>query len=215
MFYIDTYADKYQKMQGFPITIIDKDNEYIQAYMSFEQSTRSTYDIAMRAATIDALITMEDINKLKVGQLFYKNIIPDEIYFIQSVNKSEQQIKSKNINAIKQNSYTTILRKEYDEDSEKVIYKEYYSEIISFVSLQNKDEKNFAPGTEDTTIFNIQVPKKNIITDEFYNIKTSDRILLKDFNSNYTQELKIESIDAFGVPGVIRIYATRDTRTGD
>ena len=213
--YIDSYADKYQELQGYQITIIDKDNKCINAYMSFEQSTRSTYDIAMRAATIDALITMKDINKLKVGQLFYKNIIPNEIYFIQSINKSEQQPKSKNINAIKQNSFTTILRKEYDEDSQNEIYKEYYSEIISFVSLQNKDEKNFAAGTEDTTIYNIQIPKKDIITDKFYDIKTSDRIKIKDFNSNYIQELKIESIDAFGIPGVIRIYATTDTRTGE
>ena len=100
MFWVDGYADLYQKIQGFEIVILEKDKN-LEAYLSFEQSTRSTYDIAMRDATIDGLVTMEDISKLKVSQIFYKKVQPDELFIVQSVNKSEQQPKSKNINAIK------------------------------------------------------------------------------------------------------------------
>ena len=213
MYYIDAYADMYQKLQGFEIVILEKQKN-LKAYLSFEQSTRSTYDIAMRDATIDGLVTMDNIEDLKVSQIFYKVVNPKELFIIQSINKSEQQIKSLNINAIKQNSFVNIVRKEYNSESKKEIYTNIYEDIISFVSMQNKEQKNFAAGIEDNTIVNIQIPKKNIVEDYMYNIKNLDRIILKDLEKNKKDEIKIESIDAYGVPGVIRIQGTFDTRTG-
>lgn len=214
MYYCDPYADKYQKLQGFEITILEKNNEKIPAYLSFEQSTRSTYDIAMREATIDGLVTMDNISRLRSSQIFYKNLNPTELFIIQAVNKTEQQKKSKNINAIKQNCFVTLLRKQYDEDKEEEIYKILYENIISFVSIQNKDEKNFAAGTEDNTNVSIQIPKKDIIGDFVYDVDNSDRIILEDMNRDVSKQVKIESIDAFGVSGIIKIYGTFETRTG-
>lgn len=213
MFWVDGYADLYQKIQGFEIVILEKDKN-LEAYLSFEQSTRSTYDIAMRDATIDGLVTMKDISKLKVSQIFYKKVQPDELFIIQSVNKSEQQPKSKNINAIKQNSFVTILRKQYDPELKKEVYKPIYENIISFVSIQNKDEKNFNPGIEDNTVLNIQIPKKDFVNDVVYDVKNLDRIIIQDFSKTRKDEVKIESIDAYGVPGVFRIQGVFDTRTG-
>lgn len=213
MFWVDGYADLYQKIQGFEIVILEK-NKNLEAYLSFEQSTRSTYDIAMRDATIDGLVTMEDISKLKVSQIFYKKVQPDELFIVQSVNKSEQQPKSKNINAIKQNSFITILRKQYDAELKKEVYKPIYENIISFVSIQNKDEKNFNPGIEDNTVLNIQIPKKDFVNDVVYDVKNLDRIIIQNFSKTRKDEVKIESIDAYGVPGVFRIQGTFDTRTG-
>ena len=214
MYWVDGYADLYQKIQGFEIVILDKDKN-LEAYGSFEPSTRSTYDIAMRDATVDGLITMEDISKLKVSQIFYKKVQPDELFIIQSVNKSEQQPKSKNINAIKQNSFVTILRKQYDATAKKELYKPVYEDIISFVSIQNKDQKNFNAGVEDNTVLNIQIPKKDFVKDVVYEIKNLDRILIQDFSKTRKDEVKIESVDAYGVPGVFRIQGTFDTRTGN
>ena len=214
MYWLDGYADLYQKIQGFEIVILDKDNEKLDAYLSFEQSTRSTYDIAMRDATIDGLVTMENISQLKTSQIFYKKIQPDELFIIQSVNKSEQQVKSKNINAIKQNSFVTVLRKKYNKEIKKEEYQPLYENIISFVSIQNKDQKNFSPGVEDNTTLNIQIPKKDIVNDIIYDVKNLDRIILEDFNRTRKDEIKIESIDAYGVPGILRIQGTFDTRTG-
>ena len=213
MFWVDGYADLYQKIQGFEIVILEKDKN-LEAYLSFEQSTRSTYDIAMRDATIDGLVTMKDISKLKVSQIFYKKVQPDELFIVQSVNKSEQQPKSKNINAIKQNSFVTILRKQYDPELKKEVYKPIYENIISFVSIQNKDEKNFNPGIEDNTVLNIQIPKKDFVNDVVYDVKNLDRIIIQDFSKTRKDEVKIESIDAYGVPGVFRIQGVFDTRTG-
>lgn len=213
MFWVDGYADLYQKIQGFEIVILEKDKN-LEAYLSFEQSTRSTYDIAMRDATIDGLVTMKDISKLKVSQIFYKKVQPDELFIVQSVNKSEQQPKSKNINAIKQNSFVTILRKQYDSELKKEVYKPIYENIISFVSIQNKDEKNFNPGIEDNTVLNIQIPKKDFVNDVVYDVKNLDRIIIQDFSKTRKDEVKIESIDAYGVPGVFRIQGVFDTRTG-
>lgn len=213
MFWVDGYADLYQKIQGFEIVILEKDKN-LEAYLSFEQSTRSTYDIAMRDATIDGLVTMKDISKLKVSQIFYKKVQPDELFIVQSVNKSEQQPKSKNINAIKQNSFVTILRKQYDSEFKKEVYKPIYENIISFISIQNKDEKNFNPGIEDNTVLNIQIPKKDFVNDVVYDVKNLDRIIIQDFSKTRKDEVKIESIDAYGVPGVFRIQGVFDTRTG-
>lgn len=212
--YCDPYADLYQKFQGFEIKLIDKNNEEIDGYLSFEQSTMSTYDIAMRDATIDGLVTMEDITKLKLGQIFYKVVNPQELFIIQAINKSEQQEKSKNINAIKQNCFITIERKQYDKEQKAEVYKPVYSEIIGFVSIQNKDQKNFAAGVEDNTVLNIQIAKKDIVKDIIYEVKNLDRIIIQDLNKIRKDEVKIESIDAYGVPGVLRIYGTFDTRTG-
>lgn len=214
MYWNDSYADKYQKVQGFKIVILGKDNKNLDAYLSMEQSTRSTYDIAMRDATIDGLVTMDDISLLKPGQLFYKEVDPTSIFIIQAVNKLEQQEKSKNINAIKQNSFVTVLRKQYSKEQKKELYLPVYDEIISFVSLQNKDERNFTPGTEDNTVINIQIPRIDFVNDIIFDVKVQDRILLQDFGKTRKENVKIESIDAYGVPGVLRIQGVFDTRTG-
>lgn len=214
MYWVDGYADLYQKINGFKIVILGKDNKNLDAYLSMEQSTRSTYDIAMRDATIDGLVTMDDISLLKPSQLFYKEVDPTSIFIIQAVNKLEQQEKSKNINAIKQNSFVTILRKQYSKEQKKELYLPVYNEIISFVSLQNKDERNFTPGTEDNTVINIQIPRIDFVNDIIFDVKVQDRILLQDFGKTRKENVKIESIDAYGVPGVLRIQGVFDTRTG-
>lgn len=214
MYWVDGYADLYQKLNGFEIVILGKDNEKIDAYLSMKQSTRSTYDIAMRDATIDGLVTMEDISQLKPSQLFYKKVDPSNIFIIQAVNKLEQQPKSKNINAIKQNSHVTVLRKQYDKEKKKELYLPIHENVISFVSLQNKDEKNFNPGTEDNTILNIQIPRFDFVNDIIFDVKTQDRIIIQDFDKTRKENVKIESVDAYGVPGVLRIQGVFDTRTG-
>lgn len=214
MYWVDGYADLYQKINGFKIVILGKDNNNLDAYLSMKQSTRSTYDIAMRDATIDGLVTMDDISLLKPSQLFYKEVDPTSIFIIQAVNKLEQQEKSKNINAIKQNSFVTVLRKQYSKEQKKELYLPVYEEIISFVSLQNKDERNFTPGTEDNTVINIQIPRIDFVNDIIFDVKVQDRILLQDFGKTREENVKIESIDAYGVPGVLRIQGVFDTRTG-
>lgn len=212
--YLDGYAHLYQKINGFKIRIKAPNNTELKGYLSLEPSTRSTYDIAMRDATINGLVTMDDIDKLKPGQIFYKEAVPDELFILQSMNKNEFQKNTKNINAVKQNCFVTVKRKEYNEETGNEEYMDIYSDLVSFVSMQNKDSKNFAAGIEDTTNINIQIPKRDI-DDNLYRIHNEDRIILKNLQKDLEKEVKVESIDDFGVPGVIRIYGTYDTRTGD
>lgn len=212
--YLDGYAHLYQKINGFKIRIKAPNNTELKGYLSLEPSTRSTYDIAMRDATINGLITMDNIDKLKPGQIFYKESVPDELFILQSMNKNEFQKNTKNINAVKQNCFVTVQRKEYNEDTGNEEYMDIYSDLIAFVSMQNKDSKNFAAGIEDTTNINIQIPKRDI-DDNLYRIHNEDRIILKNLQKDLEKEVKVESIDDFGVPGVTRIYGTYDTRTGD
>lgn len=80
--------------------------------------------------------------------------------------------------------------------------------------MQNKDEKNFAAGIEDNTVITIQIPKRNY-SGEIYKINNQDRIILKNIQNDLKSEIKVESINPYGVPGVIIIYGTYDTRTGD
>lgn len=212
--YPDAYAHIYQKMEGFKIKIYAPKNQLLEGYLSLKPSTRSTYDIAMRDATIDGLITMDKIKELKPSQIFYRVDVPDEKFILQSVNQFEFQQNTRNINAIKQNSFVAVQRKMYDEDAGEEKYTEIYKDLVSFVTMQSKDEKNFAAGIEDNTIINIQIPKRNI-NQEITNINVGDRIILTNVEKEMSRKVKIESVNAFGVPGIIMVYGTFDTRTGD
>ena len=212
--YPDAYAHLYQKMEGFKIKIFAPNNRLLQGYLSANPSTRSTYDLAMKDATIDGLITMDEIDKLKPSQIFFKENNPKELFILQAVNEFEFQKNTRNISAIKQNCYVTVERKGYNEEINKEEYLPIYENLTSFVSITNKDEKNFAAGVEDTTNINIQIPKRDI-AGTINIVKNEDRIILSNINKDYSKQVKIESIDAFGVPGVIRIYGTFDTRSGD
>lgn len=212
--YPDAYAHIYQKMEGFKIKIYAPNNKFFEGYLSLKPSTRSTYDIAMRDATIDGLITMDKIKELKPSQIFYRIDSPDEKFILQSVNQFEFQQNTRNINAIKQNSFVTIQRKMYDEEVGEEKFKEIHKDLISFVTMQNKDEKNFAAGIEDNTTVNIQIPKRNI-NQEISSIDVGDRIILSNVEKEMSKRVKVESVNTFGVPGIIMIYGTFDTRTGD
>ena len=212
--YPEAYAHIYQKMQGFKIKIYAPENKLLEGYLSLEPSTRSTYDIAMRDATIDGLITMDEIEKLKPSQIFYREEMPDELFILQSVNKFEFQENTRNINAIKQNSFVTVQRKQYNEEILEEKYSDLYIDLVSFVTMQNKDEKNFAAGIEDNTVINIQIPKTNVNKD-IIDVQVADRIILKDLEKQMSRKIKVESVNAFAVPGIIMISGTFDTRTGD
>lgn len=214
MRYPEAYAHIYQKMQGFKINIKAPEDKLYIGYLSLTPSTRSTYDIAMRDATIDGLITMDDIEKLKPGQLFFRENNPSQLFILQSVNQFEMQLHTRSINAIKQNSTVTVKRKQYNEETYNDEYMNIYEDVVSFVTMQNKDEKNFQAGVEDNTSISIQIPKRNI-NGELYIINNGDRIILSNLEKDMIRNIKIESIDEYGVPGVIRIFGTYETRTGE
>lgn len=212
--YHDAYAHLYQKINGFKVKIKVAAEKEVVGYLSLKPSTRSTYDIAMRDATIDGLLTSDKIKDIKPGQIFYKINNPNELFILQSVNEFEFQETTRNINAIKQNSFVTIQRKSFNEERGIEEYKDIYIDLISFITSQNKDEKNFAAGIEDNTILSIQVPKRDL-DGNIYDIQNLDRIILKNKEKDLSKIIKIESIDSFGVPGIIRIFGTYDTRTGE
>ena len=212
--YYDAYADKYQKINGFRIHVKAPKGEEYLGYLSLKPSTRSTYDIAMRDATIDGLITMDDIDKLQPGQIFYREVQPNELFILQSVNEFEHQKITRNINAIKQNSFVTVQRKQYNDETETEEYMDIYKNVISFVTMRNQDEKNFAAGVEDNTFLNIQIPKRDI-EGNLYVINNGDRVVLRNLQGDLSREIKVESMNEFGVPGVVIINGTFETRTGD
>ena len=214
MRYPEAYAHIYQKMEGFKIKIKVSSTEEITGYLSLNPSTRSTYDIAMRDATIDGLITMDDIKRLKPGQIFYREISPNEIFILQSVNQFEMQFYTRNINAIKQNSTVTIQRLGYDEKTGEETYQDVYTDVISFVTMELRDEKNFQPRVEDETRISLQIPKRDL-DGNLYILNNEDRFILSNLEKDMVRKVKIESIDEYGVPGVIRIFGTYETRTGE
>lgn len=214
MSYYDAYADIYQKINGFKIYVKAPNNRKYEGYLSLKPSTRSTYDIAMRDATIDGLITMDEIDKLIPGQIFYRDVQPNELFILQSVNEFEHQKNTRNINAIKQNSIITVKRKKYNEETGENEYMNIYENVISFVTMQNKDEKNFGAGVEDNTFLNIQIPKRDV-DGNIYIVNNGDRVVLRNLQGDLSREVKVESMNEFGVPGVVIINGTFETRTGD
>ena len=214
MRYPEAYAHLYQKMEGFKIKIKISSTEEVTGYLSLKPSTRSTYDIAMRDATIDGLITMDDIKLLKPSQIFYREITPNEIFILQSVNQFEMQLHTRSINAIKQNSTVTIQRLAYDSKKGEETYQDIYTDVISFVTMELRDEKNFQPGVEDETRISLQIPKRDL-DGNLYVLNNGDRFILKNLEKDMVRKVKIESIDEYGVPGIIRIFGTYETRTGE
>ena len=212
--YHDAYAHLYQKINGFKVKIKVAAEKEVVGYLSLKPSTRSTYDIAMRDATIDGLLTSDKIKDIKPSQIFYRINNPNELFILQSVNEFEFQETTRNINAIKQNSFATIQRKSFNEERGIEEYKDIYIDLISFITSQNKDEKNFAAGIEDNTILSIQVPKRDLDSN-IYDIQNLDKKIIKSKEKDLSKIIKIESIDSFGVPGIIRIFGTYDTRTGE
>ena len=212
--YHDAYAHLYQKINGFKVKIKVAAEKEVVGYLSLKPSTRSTYDIAMRDATIDGLLTSDKIKDIKPSQIFYRINNPNELFILQSVNEFEFQETTRNINAIKQNSFATIQRKSFNEERGIEEYKDIYIDLISFITSQNKDEKNFAAGIEDNTILSIQVPKRDL-DGNIYDIQNLDKKIIKSKEKDLSKIIKIESIDSFGVPGIIRIFGTYDTRTGE
>lgn len=206
--WLDSYADKYQRINGFKMKLKTSEKEEIEGFISLQPSTRSTYDIAMRDATIDGLVTMDKIEELKPGRIFYKMDLPNELFILQSVNKFEFQRKTMRVNAIKQNCYVTIQRMNYENSD----YEDIYMDLVSFVTMQSKDEKNFAAGTEDNTLLTIQIPKIDY-NNEIYQVLNEDRILLKNLDKKLERNIKVESVNSFAIPGIIMISGTFDTRT--
>ena len=214
MRYPEAYAHIYQKMQGFKIDVKVSSTETLVGYLSLKPSTRSTYDIAMRDATIDGLITMDEIERLKPGQIFHKENNPNEIFILQSVNEFEMQFYTRSINAIKQNSTVTVQRLAYDENRGEETYQDVYADVISFVTMELRDEKNFQPGVEDETRISLQIPKRDL-DGNLYVLNNGDRFILTNLEKDLSRQIKIESIDEYGVPGIIRIFGTYETRTGE
>lgn len=206
--WVDSYADKYQRINGFKMKLKVSEEEELEGFISLEPSTRSTYDIAMRDATIDGLVTMDKIQELKPGRIFYKTDLPNELFILQSVNKFEFQKNSMRVNAIKQNCFVTVQRMNFESNE----YEDIYTDLVSFVTMQSKDEKNFAAGTEDNTLLTIQIPKINY-ENEIYQVLNEDRILLKNLDKKLERNIKVESINSFAIPGIIMISGTFDTRT--
>jgi hypothetical protein len=124
------------------------------------------------------------------------------------------QFYTRNINAIKQNSTVTIQRLTYDPEQSKDVYQDIYTDIVSFVTMELRDEKNFQPGTEDETRISLQIPKRDL-DGNLYVLNNGDRFILSNLEKDMIRKVKIESIDEYGVPGVIRIFGTYETRTGE
>ena len=102
----------------------------------------------------------------------------------------------------------------YNDETYKDEYQDIYNDVISLVSIERRHEKNFQPGVEDESRVSIQIPKRDI-EGNLHIIHNADRLLLSTLEKEVTRRIKVESVDEYGVPGVVRIFGTFDTRTGE
>lgn len=213
MQWIDAYATMYQKANGFPVTILAKPNNK-KGYLSMKPTTRAAYDLSMRENSIDGIITVDDITtQIQAGDVFFLNTDPTNIYIIQTCSYWEQQPDTRNINAIKVNCLVNIQRYGFkDETSTKEEWYDVYQNVYGFISEVLKDSKNFNAGMEIATVKSVQIPKLDI-NKNMYMVQENDRILVSNLlDLNYKIKIQIESMDSFGVQGVIRLQGTQDIR---
>lgn len=213
MVWIDAYSEKYQRANGFPVTILSKPNNF-KAFLSLKPTTRAAYDLSMREDSIDGIITLNNVQKnLKAGQEFYINTAPNDVYIIQTCSYWEQQPNTRNINAVRSNCIVSIQRYGFKDDtSEKEEWYDLYNNIDGYISETLKESKNFDAGFEVDTWKNIQIPQFNI-DGKFYDVKERDRIVVYSrLDKSRKLEVYAESVDMFGINGVIRIMGTLDIR---
>ena len=223
MYWIDSYADKYQKINGFEANINTFEGEK-EAWISMKPTTRAAYDLSMRENTIDGLITMDDIECLKSGYTYYLKEDPNNLYFIQTLSKWETQPKSKNFNAIRCNCKVTIQRKGFKEDNPEEQWIDIYKDVPASFSNTLSDSKNFNAGFEVTTIKIIQLPMWEFIEEEDENgeikriekarvIKENDKVIVtNDLSEDLKCEIHVESVDNFGISGTVKLQGTQDMR---
>lgn len=223
MYWIDSYADKYQKINGFEANINTFEGEK-KAWISMKPTTRAAYDLSMRENTIDGLITMDDIECLKSGYTYYLKQDPNNLYFIQTLSKWETQKKSKNFNAIRCNCKVTIQRKGFKEDNPEEQWIDIYKDVPASFSNTLSDSKNFNAGFEVTTIKIIQLPMWEFIEEEDENgeikriekarvIKENDKVIVtNDLSEDLKCEIHVESVDNFGISGTVKLQGTQDMR---
>lgn len=213
MYWIDAYSELYQKANGFPITIFSKPYNK-KGYLSMKPTTRAAYDLSMRENSIDGIITLDNIQKeLKAGMVFSIDTEPESKYIIQTYSYWEQQPNTRNINAVRCNCYITVQRYGFkDSNSTEEEWYEVYKDINGFVSETLKEGKNFNAGVEVNTWKVVQIPKFDI-DENIYDIKETDRVLVRGLlNSDRYMKINLESVDAFGINGVIRMQGNLDMR---
>lgn len=213
MYWIDGYSEIYQRANGFPITVLAKP-ENKKGYLSMKPTTRAAYDLSMRENSIDGIVTMDNVETdLKAGMMFYIDTDPAGKYIVQTYSYWEQQPNTRNINAVKCNCSITIQRYGFkDATSTKEEWYDVYKDIDGFVSETLKEGKNFNAGVEVATWKIVQIPKFDI-DEKFYEVQEADRVIVKSIsNPSNSMKINLESVDAFGVNGVIRMQGNLDMR---
>jgi hypothetical protein len=212
MQWVDPYSKLYQIANGFPVTILSNP-ENKKAYLSMKPTTRAAYDMSMRENSIDGIITMKDKFDLKAGNMFYLDEEPTGIYILQSCCLWEQQPDSRNVNAIKTNCFIDIQRYGYkDETSEIEEWYNVHENVRANISETLSDSKNFNAGFEVTTYKIVQIPRFDI-DNNFYDVQENDRVVVTNLaNLELNAKIQIESLDNFGIDGIIRIQGTQDMR---
>ena len=227
MFWKDSYADKYQIVNGFKGFVNTVEGKKV-AWISMKPTTRAAYDLSMRENSIDGLITMDELEKLKSGYTYSILEDPGNLYFIQTLSKWETQEKSKSFNAIRCNCKVTIQRKGFIEDNEDIVSEEQWIDIYKDVpaSMSNtlSDSKNFNAGFEVSTIKVIQMPMWEFIdgideqgrkrlVEKARIVKENDKVIVtSDVSEDLICEIHVESVDNFGISGTVKIQGTQDMR---
>lgn len=229
MFWVDGYADMYQEINGFESTVYTPEGEKT-AWISMKPTTRAAYDLSMRENTIDGIITMDGLDKLKSGYIYILKDDPLNKYFIQTLSKWEQQLRTLNFNAIRCNCTVTVQRKGFeDDDAAEETWIDIYKDVDASISFTLNDSKNFNAGFENATYNVVQMPMWEFVEeeDEEGNVKmvekprrveANDRLVVKsNFFSNvvgneFDCQIAVESVDNYGISGTIKVQGTQEMR---
>lgn len=218
MIYRDGYIDKYQVLNGFEAEVNTVEGPK-RAYISMKPTTRAAYDLSMRENTVDGLITMDKIEKLKAGYTYRLKEDPKSLYFIQTLSLWETQINTINFNAIRCNCKVTIQRKLYNEETMQDEWTDIYKDVEASISETLQESKNFNSGFEVCTIKTVQMPmielksEKGKRTESIRKVFENDKAIVKsDLDDSLMCEIAIESVDNFGINGTLKFQGTQEMR---
>lgn len=218
----NAYAGKYVKVAGNAIEIIyDFDNREETskiAHIALKPSTRAAYAMALREASIDGAIYVDDENRDALDEMF----IPsryfikmrgtiEEIYMIQANNNWRDIINSRDISAVKCNGIVDIKIKDLG-----LGWKLEYEGIYSFGSAVQRDNKQFTSGVEDGSLYQIQIPKLNLKNEmKPFEVSLGSKLIYKDIVTGIEKEYEVVSIDDMAMTGATILQAVIDVEDAE
>ena len=186
----------------------------VETKASFKESTRATYSLAVREASIEGQCIKINC-KVRSGVYFERLTEDNAIYFINSVMSEPLAEDLVYIYATKCNAEIDIYRykgKGKNEDGDTIdLFELAHEDVKVFSEVATRSDKKTAGGLLDNTIYNVMLPHQYLVSE-------GDRIVMKTNidgeykEKNYRVDSMSNALVDIGGDGIDMLQLSDDLR---